>query len=234
MNNTVIILGSLALAGIVIAIIVQKKKSATIERIRKKVSKIVPEILDIPINEGLQSETEDKTVITLCVKDPSTGKDYMDNTLVYVLLHEVAHIRNPPEYSEHGSEWASIFSSLLDEAQTAGIYNPMIAMEDVYCGVPTKPKGGNIKVHSKRDRKSSNARKNLSRLSHLSRSRETFSTFSTEVTLPGRRGHSHTGSRKSRKRFEVPSHSFPIQNFLKATQSKSSGPLKPTRGRLVT
>jgi len=125
------------------------KKSPTIERLKAKIAKIDPKYAFLNIREGERSETEDKSLITLCVKDPDTGKEYPDNTLIYVALHEVAHTLNKPQFSEHGSEWQGIFTKLLEKAEEAGIYSTSIPLDEVYCGINTT---GSIqsKVHHKR------------------------------------------------------------------------------------
>lgn len=111
--------------------------SATIERLKSKIAKIDPNFKNLAVREGDRSETEDKTLITLCIKDPLTKKEYQDNTLIYVMLHEVAHTLNKPEYSEHGSEWQAIFTGLLEQAEAKGIYNSAIPLDQWYCGINT-------------------------------------------------------------------------------------------------
>lgn len=138
--------------GIVLFAIYQltkRKPSPTILRIKDKLGKIEPRFKELSIQESDKSETEDKTFISLCVKDPSSGRIYDDNTLMYVALHEVAHVLNKPQFSEHGSEWQGIFSNLLDRAETAGVYDPMTPLPEWYCGISTdgSSKHGGAKVH---------------------------------------------------------------------------------------
>lgn len=125
------------------------RRSPTIERLKAKIAKIDPRYAFLNIKEGDKSETEDKSLITLCVKDPHTGKEYPDNTLVYVTLHEVAHTLNKPQFSEHGPEWQGIFTGLLEKAEEAGIYSTSVPLDEIYCGINTT---GSIqsKVHHKR------------------------------------------------------------------------------------
>jgi hypothetical protein len=135
--KVIIIPISAALIFLAIYQITKKKPSAVIERIKSKIGLINPKFKYLDIREGFRSETEDKSLITLCVKDPDTGKEYSLNTLIYVTLHEVAHVLNKPEYDEHGSEWQAIFTKLLEQAEEKGIYTPTLALEPVYCGIDT-------------------------------------------------------------------------------------------------
>lgn len=128
----------------------KRSNSATIERLKNKIAKLDPKFKNLDIIEGNRSETEDKTYITLCVRDPVTKKIYQDNTLIYVMLHEVAHTLNKPQYSEHGPEWQAIFANLLERAEQAGIYSSSIALDQWYCGIDTTGSLGTSSVHLSR------------------------------------------------------------------------------------
>ena len=131
----------------------KKKPSATIQRIKERLAKVDPSFRNLSIHESDRSETEDKKFISLCVRDPDTQAEYRTNTLVYVALHEIAHVKNPPQFSEHGPEWQSIFTNLLDQAEKADIYDPRVPLEEWYCGINTyghnSTKHGGVKVHHK-------------------------------------------------------------------------------------
>lgn len=127
----------IALSLFLLYTLTKKNQSATIERLKSKIAKIDPNFKNLAVREGDRSETEDKSLITLCVRDPVTKKEYQDNTLVYVLLHETAHTLNKPEYSEHGSEWQAIFTSLLEKAEQQNIYSSSIPLDQWYCGIDT-------------------------------------------------------------------------------------------------
>ena len=59
--------------------------------VRENFIKMDPRFEDIYIREGDDSYTINKKYITLCVKDPVTGRYYDKNVVMYVALHELAH-----------------------------------------------------------------------------------------------------------------------------------------------
>ena len=83
--------------------------------------------------EASSSYTENKKDIYLCLRDPSNGKYYDINTLTYVALHELAHVKT--ESLHHSEEFKSNFRRLLKKAEKLGIYNPQWPLAPVYCGV---------------------------------------------------------------------------------------------------
>ena len=131
----------------------RKRPSPAIERLKIKLAAVDPSFKNLNMVEGDQSETEDKSLITICVKDPITKEEYRSNTLVYVALHEIAHVLNKPQFEEHGPEWKGVFANLLDRAETKGIYNPSIPLETLYCGIDTTKAARivNPKVHHRRN-----------------------------------------------------------------------------------
>ena len=92
---------SLLLIAILIAIIIAtyflyiKKEyyqyDPKIDHLKSILNKIDPSLTDIPIYTGKSSFTINKKNIYLCLKD-KYGQYYSDNMLIYVLLHEVAHV----------------------------------------------------------------------------------------------------------------------------------------------
>jgi hypothetical protein len=131
------------------------KHSPVIEKLKQQIKKIDPEYEKLNITEGEVSETEDKTYITLCVRDPITGNEYSQNTLMYVLLHEIAHVITPLEYGkgdeiiDHGPRWENNFQKLLRRAEIVGVYNSSIPMDQWYCGIDTNPDRKNSQFHTK-------------------------------------------------------------------------------------
>jgi hypothetical protein len=112
-------------------------KHPLLDRIRESFSKIDPKYAKIPLQIGGSAYTENKEVITLCLKDPYTSHYYDFNTLIYVSLHELSHVITPPKYEEHGEEFKKNFSKLLNIAAAKGIYDPKKAIPMTYCGVGT-------------------------------------------------------------------------------------------------
>lgn len=109
-----------------------------INQIRQNFAKLKPEYGNVPIREGDSSYTEGKKFITLCLRDPATGKYYDMNTIMYVALHELAHLVSESYGSpgnEHNDEFKKNFQVILDRAERLGFYNPNIPMPKTYCGI---------------------------------------------------------------------------------------------------
>jgi len=104
-----------------------------LEQIRSNFSMLNSEYSEIPLREGDSAYTENKSVITLCLKNPETGKYYDMNTLMYVALHELAHIISKTH--GHNKEFRENFAQLLRKGAEFGIYNPRIPIPNTYCGI---------------------------------------------------------------------------------------------------
>ena len=102
-------------------------------KVRENFAKINPDYSKIPLREGDSAFTENKEVITLCLKDPDTGKYYDMNTIMYVALHELAHVLC--ETQGHGDEFKKKFSKVLRYAAKLKIYDPRQQMSSTYCGL---------------------------------------------------------------------------------------------------
>ena len=96
-------------------------------------SKLDPEYSKIPIQMGDSAYTENKEIITLCLKDPDTKKYYDMNTIMYVALHELAHVNSKTH--GHNSEFKKNFAILLRDASRKKIYDPRKDIPMTYCGV---------------------------------------------------------------------------------------------------
>lgn len=136
-----ILVGAVFIIGaLVVWYIFFKRKGPThptIRRLKKEISKLDPELAKIPIYVGDSAYTENKSTIYVCLKHPRTGQVYDMNTLLYVTLHEIAHVITS-EYDEHGPEWQSNFSKLLNRAHRRGIYDPSQPVPKDYCGIDSK------------------------------------------------------------------------------------------------
>lgn len=108
-------------------------KHPLLEQIRSNFTILSPEYADIPLREGDSAYTENKAVITLCLKNPETGKFYSMNTLMYVALHELSHIISKTH--GHNEEFKQNFAKILRRAAKIGIYNPSIPIPQTYCGI---------------------------------------------------------------------------------------------------
>ena len=116
--------------------VISKQSSPIIERLKSDIGKINPEYLDIPIVESNTSYTKDKSVIYLCMRNPKTNQFYSYNTLMYVLLHEIAHTESVTYSTDkHNDEFVSNFDAILSNAIDLGIYDANTSLPPVYCGV---------------------------------------------------------------------------------------------------
>jgi hypothetical protein len=85
---------------------------------------------EIILLRGEKSYTINKHKVYICLKDPN-GKYYDDNTLYYVIAHEISHVI----YNEigHTPKFNSIFEALLVLMERYGIYNSNIPITKNYC-----------------------------------------------------------------------------------------------------
>lgn len=104
-----------------------------LDQVRENFAKINPVYSKIPLKEGSSSYTENKNVITLCIKDPESGGYYDMNTIMYVALHELAHVVTKSQH--HTDEFKKNFNILLRKGAKIGIYDPRIPIPSTYCGV---------------------------------------------------------------------------------------------------
>lgn len=111
------------------------QKHPTLDQIRANFAKINPKYAEIPLRTGDSAYTENKEVITLCLINPDTNKEYDLNTLTYVALHELAHVISKSQ--GHGSEFRNNFAMLLKKGASLGIYDPKKSIPASYCSVKT-------------------------------------------------------------------------------------------------
>ena len=103
----------------------QKKWTGNLEVLNKK------NIMDeITIYRGEKSYTINKEKVYICLKDPN-GEYYSDNTLYYVMAHEISHAIC--DEIGHTHKFHAIFKELLDLMEQDGIYNSNIPISKDYC-----------------------------------------------------------------------------------------------------
>lgn len=100
--------------------------------LKKVLTPVHPVMSKLKLYKGDKSYTINKEKIFLCLKDEN-GEYYDLNMLVYVLLHEVAHLLND-ENIGHTKEFYDIFDDLLEKAYKIGVYNKEIPVVKNYCG----------------------------------------------------------------------------------------------------
>lgn len=103
------------------------------------INELIETTKDIEISENTKniytSYTINKKELVFCVKSKETGKIHEMNLLMYVVLHELAHIACP-EYG-HTELFKKIFKYLLSQAEKINIYHPInFSLEhQEYCGM---------------------------------------------------------------------------------------------------
>ena len=108
-----------------------QKQDPKLHQIRAKIRPLRPEIVDkIIFLEDKRSYTINKKKVYLCLKDEN-GEYYHDNMLIFVVLHEMAHVMC--DEIGHTAKFQQIFQQLLAEAAAKDIYDPSIQPIQNYC-----------------------------------------------------------------------------------------------------
>ena len=127
----------LIIFAVIVSLYVLFKKPYTpsplIIRLKHKLARVDSRFINYDIREGGSSYTENKSTVYICTKDPGTGMYYSDNTLLYVCLHECAHVLSE-DYGHH-EEFNKILEKLIKKATMVGIYNPNVPIPKTYCGL---------------------------------------------------------------------------------------------------
>lgn len=100
----------------------------TLKEILKPVDPIISKL---KLYRGQKSYTINKEKVYLCLYDEQ-GEYYPINMLIYVLLHEVAHMLNNIDIG-HTKNFNRKFDELLSKASEIGVYNPSIPIILNYC-----------------------------------------------------------------------------------------------------
>ena len=94
------------------------------------------------IDERYTTYTVDKQDMHVCLRTRDKMENIYDiNLLMYVILHELAHLCNYDDLGNpiqgHGSEFKKIFKTLVKESIKLGIYNYQNYNESPveYCGI---------------------------------------------------------------------------------------------------
>lgn len=110
------------------------QKDPKIDDVKQKLGLINPAFSKLDIFPSGETYTRNKRTIHLCLKDRD-GKYYDENTLIYVALHEIAHIMTRGEREDHDEKFISNFDYLLKRAIRMKIYDPSRPLPHDYCGV---------------------------------------------------------------------------------------------------
>jgi hypothetical protein len=104
-----------------------------IDKIKSDLIKVDPRVEGLSFHASNESFTEDKKFVYLCLKDKN-DQYYDYNMIMYVSLHELAHAFSSSVDMEHtGSEFKNNFKTLLNKAQTLGLYDPSKPLDYDYC-----------------------------------------------------------------------------------------------------
>lgn len=108
-----------------------KKEDPMLHTIRNKIRPLHPDMVDhIILLEDTKSYTINKKKVYLCLKDEN-GDYYDDNMLVFVAIHELAHVLC--DEIGHTDKFQTIFQELLNKASDLQIYDPSVAPIQNYC-----------------------------------------------------------------------------------------------------
>lgn len=109
------------------------KEHFMISNLKEKLTVIDPSFAELDIREAASSYTEDKSIIYLCLRDEK-GTFYPENTVMYVALHEIAHLLNKQDFG-HTEAFHKVFDDLLCKAAAKKVYDPNLPHTSWYCGV---------------------------------------------------------------------------------------------------
>lgn len=96
-----------------------------------KIRGLHPIIENISFQRADKSYTINKSKVHICIYDEN-GEPYPLNMLVYVTIHELAHVIT--KSIGHTDEFYKNFDYLLDKATSKGMYDPTIPLIQNYCG----------------------------------------------------------------------------------------------------
>jgi len=99
--------------------------------IREQLKQLEPDVVPrLRFYRGKKSYTINKQKVYLCLKDQHQNY-YNDNMLMYVAIHELAHVLCPE--IGHTQKFHDIFQQLLDRAEQIGIYRSDLPIDKDYC-----------------------------------------------------------------------------------------------------
>ena len=98
--------------------------------LRETLKPVFPDINNVILLKGKKSYTINKKRVHICLTDEK-GQYYDKNMLIYVTLHELAHVRC--DEVGHTEKFHEIFGDILKKAIKNNIYNPNIPIIKNYC-----------------------------------------------------------------------------------------------------
>lgn len=107
----------------------QLSKDPKIVELKAKLSPVFPELLRVKMMKGSSSYTLNKHKVYICTE--KNGVTYDDNMLIYVILHELAHVLC--DEVGHTPKFINIFTRLLQRAEHYGLYDSSLQRVANYC-----------------------------------------------------------------------------------------------------
>ena len=109
---------------------------AFLDHIESKLRTVYPEYGDIQLYRGHASYTRDKKIMYLCIRDPATNQLYPEKDIIYVGLHELAHLIST-SYSTnlHNEEFMTNFDMLRHRAAQLNILEYSHHVGAMHCKV---------------------------------------------------------------------------------------------------
>ncbi len=109
----------------------QLQSDPVLDVLRRVLKPVHPVFENIKLYKADKSYTINKEKVFICLKDKN-GEYYPLNMLVYVVLHEVAHVLNKD--IGHTESFHKVFDNLRMQAFEAGVFNPSIPIIQNYSG----------------------------------------------------------------------------------------------------
>lgn len=107
------------------------ERDPTVVRLKQMLIPTFPEIKNVKVMKGSSSYTVDKNKVYICTD--YDNQKYDDNMLIYVMLHELAHVITPE--IGHGKTFMDNFDELLQRATDAKLYDPELPKVKNYCNI---------------------------------------------------------------------------------------------------
>ena len=102
-----------------------------LQKLKIMLAPLDPAVKNLKLYKGKKSYTINKQKIYICLKDEH-GEYYPDNSLIFVCVHEIAHLLNKEDVG-HTPAFHAKFQELLDKATRMGIYDPSKPIDENYC-----------------------------------------------------------------------------------------------------
>ena len=100
-----------------------------LSQVKSLCSTVFKDMQHIPIKKAKETYTIDKERVYMCTTDKQ-DQVFPLNTLIYVLLHEYAHIKTTS--IGHTEEFHQVFDEILDIAIKHGLYNEEEGVDEKY------------------------------------------------------------------------------------------------------